>query len=341
MKLGLVAPPQLPESLVENAAEALQERLRNAWEVSVLREKDAPDATRGDGSPTIGPEESGMDEAFARLRRRREQEGWDLLVALTDLPLRDGPRVIVADANDEGDVVILSLPAVGGARRKPRLVSALAEIAEDAANDGTADLRIKGPVLRGHTRVVAGMVRANRPWRIVGKLVYMLSAAFATSAFALVTADIWTLSDALSPVNLIVLTALSVITMVGWLIFVHDLWEAPRRRGGVEQATLFNVVTALSLGLGVACLSVVLFLATLVGELVIIRSSVLEQSLKHGVGLHTYVVLAWMVSAMATVGGAIGSGLEQEIDIRAAAYSYHPEREDGEGNREQPIRTAS
>ena len=30
---------------------------------------------------------------------------------------------------------------------------------------------------------------------------------------------------------------------------------------------------------------------------------------------------------MATVGGALGSGLESEIDIREATYSHHPELE--------------
>jgi hypothetical protein len=28
---------------------------------------------------------------------------------------------------------------------------------------------------------------------------------------------------------------------------------------------------------------------------------------------------------MATIGGAIGSGLEDEATVRAAAYGYHPE----------------
>jgi hypothetical protein len=44
----------------------------------------------------------------------------------------------------------------------------------------------------------------------------------------------------------------------------------------------------------------------------------------HPVGLRDYLTLAWIISSMATVGGAIRSGLEDEEDVRAAAYGYHP-----------------
>jgi hypothetical protein len=222
---------------------------------------------------------------------------------------------------------VLSIPALGVFRRPKRAVENLVQIAKGFESGSVDDLQIRGPALIGHARVVLGMVRSNRPWRIVGKLTYMLSAALATAAFTVITSDVWMLSDALSTVNLVVLSIVAIVLMVGWLIFIHGLWEKPKGRGGIEQAALFNVVTAVSLALGVACLSAVLFLATLAGEALILQSSVLEEQLQHGVGTADYLALAWMVSAMATVGGALGSGLEHEIDIRLAAYSYHPERD--------------
>ena len=38
-----------------------------------------------------------------------------------------------------------------------------------------------------------------------------------------------------------------------------------------------------------------------------------------------YLTLAWIISSLAIVGDAIGSGLEDEDTVRAAAYGYHPE----------------
>jgi hypothetical protein len=50
----------------------------------------------------------------------------------------------------------------------------------------------------------------------------------------------------------------------------------------------------------------------------------LGQTLGRPVGPGDYLTLAWIISSMATVGGTIGSG-EDEDTVRAAAYGYHPE----------------
>jgi hypothetical protein len=51
---------------------------------------------------------------------------------------------------------------------------------------------------------------------------------------------------------------------------------------------------------------------------------VLSQNVGRPVGPADYAVLAWIITSLAMVGGAIGSGLEDEDNVRAAAYGYHP-----------------
>jgi hypothetical protein len=70
---------------------------------------------------------------------------------------------------------------------------------------------------------------------------------------------------------------------------------------------------------------VVLFVGTVLAAALLIDTSVLEQTLQRPVDVTDYLTLAWIISSLATVGGAIGSGLEDEDTVRAAAYGYHPE----------------
>jgi hypothetical protein len=47
---------------------------------------------------------------------------------------------------------------------------------------------------------------------------------------------------------------------------------------------------------------------------------VFAQTLGHPVSLADYLSLAWLVASIATVGGALGSGLEDDDGVKAAAY---------------------
>ena len=201
-------------------------------------------------------------------------------------------------------------------------VAPIHRLVDDETDDG--EVGFVASRVTGRLRLVAGMVRANRPGRALLGLSKLLVGAFGTAAFSLATNSIWQMGDALDGLRLTVIMLLSVVALVGWLVFTHHLWEKPSPDTPAELARLFNLGTVITLGLAAAVSYAVLFVGTLGVAALLIDASVLEQSLGHPVGLRDYLTLAWIISSMATVGGAIGSGLEDEEHVRAAAYGYHP-----------------
>ena len=109
--LGLVAPSGVARELADQIAAELPGELGGRlgdvnWQVRVA------DAERADMAATT--------EALKRsVRTRMQGEGWDLAVALTDLPLRANRRPVTAHASAMYRVGLLSVPALG-ARSVPR-----------------------------------------------------------------------------------------------------------------------------------------------------------------------------------------------------------------------------
>jgi hypothetical protein len=56
-----------------------------------------------------------------------------------------------------------------------------------------------------------------------------------------------------------------------------------------------------------------------------VPAHLLEENIGHAVRVGDYMKLVWLVSALATLGGALGAGLESDEAVRAAAYTYRPE----------------
>jgi hypothetical protein len=363
IRLGLVAAPGLPAELGEHLAAELPELLADHvsgdvdWSVPVVTDPRAADPDSGG----IGM----IDTA----RRRLLSEDWDFAVLLTDLPLRIGRRPVVADVSSTHGVALVSLPALGavqlrrrardavirmvdglmaesletheggaqGTDRRRRVGRRLVDLARsqprEVAGDDDEDVRFVVSVVRGNLRLLAGMVRANRPWRLAAHLWRALAAAIAAAVFALSTSDIWRMADALSPLALAALGVASMVAIVVFLIASHGLWETAQDCRAREQVVLFNAATTLTLAFGVLVLYLVLFAVTLLAARVAIHPDVLSQSIGHRAGWGEYAALAWMASSLATVGGALGAGLETDEAVREAAYGYRPERETVRGSR--------
>ncbi|SDZ10306.1 hypothetical protein SAMN05660209_04675 [Geodermatophilus africanus] len=282
---------------------------------------------------------------------------WDLVVVLTDLPLAVARRPVVAHASPMHGVAVLSVPALGSlaVRRRlrdavPRLIGALlGEVGDDGA-DGRTDaarwrrissrlrelgsevegevpsFRFTTRVFTGHLRLLFGMVRANRPWQLAARLSRALTAAAAAGVFALVTPDIWSLAGAFRWQRLAVVSVVSVLAIAMTLIVGARLWERASDPRARQQVVLFNIATTATVVIGVAAFYAALFVLSLLGGLLLVVPSVLADAISHPVTFGDYVEVAWLTSSLATVGGALGAGLESDEAVRRAAYTYRTSR---------------
>jgi hypothetical protein len=347
--VGLVAtPPDHPARITAQLTAELADRLAERVDADVrwtVREGWGEVAPRRDG---------GVEALLDDLASRRAGDRWDLAVCLTDLPLHTDRMPLVAQSSAQRRVAMVSLPALGLRQLRavraavPDLVGRLLTDASDErvppARWAPAEMAGRVPAIHrvigegdagelsyvasrliGRVRLLAGMVRANRPGRALLGLSKLLVGAFGTVALALNNSTVWKVADALGGLRLSMIMALALTALVAWLIVAHDLWEKPDRQTPAELARMFNLGTILTLTLATTLSYVVLFAGTVLAGALLIDTSVLQQTLQRPVDSTDYLTLAWLISSLATVGGAIGSGLEDEETVRAAAYGYHPE----------------
>jgi hypothetical protein len=127
----------------------------------------------------------------------------------------------------------------------------------------------------------------------------------------------------LSVLRLVIAMVGSVALMIGWLIVDAHLWHRSTEvsREAKQKARLYNASTVITVGIGVLVCYGGLFLINLVWALFIINARVFTSMTQTPLHATKYVTLSWLVASVATVGGALGSGLESDEAIRAAAYS--------------------
>jgi hypothetical protein len=318
INVGLVADPASPTEIARRmrGIDPPGGGDRGTWSVEVVSEPF-----------TTGSED--VATAVARLREQAHQHDWDLVIGLTELPLRDDDgRYLLVETDRQRRAAVLSLPALGGLRVHARTRAALRALVSGMADSTSQDEhRVSLPRRSGRWRLLLGMVLANRPWLLVPGLKSALVAALATGAIATINSTVWLLAGSLSWWRLVVATVASVALVVAWLVIDGELWDRPDDDSAEakERSRLYNTSTLLTLTTGVFICYLALYVVNLGWALFVLNPAVMGGYLHASLGYGDVFVLAWFVASAATVGGALGSGLESDEAIRAAAYSKREE----------------
>jgi len=317
--VGLVADPAKPTKLARQMSdlEPPDGGSHDEWDIEVVSEPF-----------TVGCETP--DTALERLTDQAREHHWDLVVGLTELPLRDDDgRYLLVEADPQERTAVLSLPALGGVRMHARAREAVRELVSGLADDDASqdNHRVPLPLRTGRLRLFLGMVLANRPWLLVPGLKSALVAALTTGAIATINSTVWLLAGSLSTWRLVVAMIVSIALVVGWLVIDGELWDRPDDDSSHarERSRLYNTSTLLTLITGVVICYLALYVLNLLWALFVLDPAVMGSYLRMSIGYGDLFVLAWFVASAATVGGALGSGLESDEAIRAAAYSKREE----------------
>ena len=183
------------------------------------------------------------------------------------------------------------------------------------------------PERTSRLRLLVGVVIANRPWRLVLGMRSALAAVMATSAYLVITSTIWQLASSLSMTKLAVTMAAAVLMMVAWIIGAHHLW---RRRDELSEGWdpfLWNASTVLTLLIGVVTMAVAVFAFNIVVTVFFLEPPVYSSDAATWPGFVDHVRLAWLATGFATVAGAVGSGLDSDAAVEAAAYDSEQRQE--------------
>jgi hypothetical protein len=355
--LGVVVAPGLARDITAKIAAELAADLRAAYTDVDWRTELEVDRLVVPPVPTT--------EILDAARRRLLEANWDLGVVVTDLPLRVGRRPVSRQVSPTHGIAVVSLPALGALHLAPRLRRALLELVGELIGDSDGQRGDSGPlarvrrewgrgvlqelatdtedrrgplrvlfvpaVLSSHLRLLVGMVRANRPWRLAARLYRALVAAVVAGAYGVVTSDIWRISATMGSTRLALVSIASISFTTGAVIVAHDLWERAPDRRLRDQVILFNFATAATVLIGIVTLYGALFLLIFAAAELLLTPDALGSGLGHAVGAGDYATLAWFTASLATVGGALGAGLESDEAVREAAYAASAS-DSGEGD---------
>jgi len=345
--LGLVPSPEHCQRIAEKIRDSLPDVLNEGIDDSVVWEVPVT-------ADSLSGSNVHISDLLDDVHQRLQANNWDYAICLTDLPIRRDDRIVVAVSDIERRIGLISVSPLGIWRLSSRvrwmIVRIMADLIRDASqpgdhlqatakdasslpsflteriNDGDtgtgADKRYMAPPMLGYLRLLAGMVYANRPWSLFPGFKTTIAAAFATGGYGLIFSTLWEMGDTYGPGRLIFLSVASISLLISWIILAHRLWDTPSYTPSRYLATLYNSTTVITIAIGAIFAYTVIFVLLLFAAGVFIPVSMLESTIERPATLIDYVNIAWVTASVATIGGAIGSSMEDSTTVQNATFGW-------------------
>ncbi|MFC7375081.1 hypothetical protein ACFQS2_10975 [Brachybacterium sp. GCM10030267] len=342
--LGLCADPGVPERVAASIADDLTGQLFRKtglrWRVEVSEE-----------ALPLAPD--GTIQLLEHAPRLLAEHGWESFVYLTDLPRYLDDHPVLLQVSTDARAALISLPPLGAVRVAPRIRELLITLVGAASSAASPDApaieaavsRVKVEqrpssdendlmitMLTGRFRAVrmlAGMLRSNRPGRLLPAMTGSFTVAVASGAFGVFYGTLASVADPLSSLRLLLVSVLVIGALTSWLIVSNNLWNREPQQSDIWQTRLDNISTIITVGVSVVLMYLILFAVMLALSLALIDAGYLRGELMHPIGLGDYIDLAWLTASLGTLAGALGSNFDNEDAVRLATYSqrYHERRE--------------
>src|SRR4051794_30974175 len=268
LQVGLVADPAKPTQIARRFSDLHPPNGEDQrdWDIEVVSEPF-----------TVACED--VDTALSRLTDRAGEHQWDVVVGVTELPLRDGDgRYLLIKTDPQHQTAVLSLPALGGLRMHKRSSHALRELVSGIGDHTSqSGRRVPLPRRSGRWRLLLGMVLANRPWLLVPGLKSALVAALTTGAIATINSTVWLLAGSLSWWRLVIAMIASIALVVGWLVIDGQLGARPDAGSAQarERSRLYNASPLVPLTAGAILCYIALYVLNLVWALFVLDPAVM------------------------------------------------------------------
>ncbi|MCD8845236.1 5,10-methylene-tetrahydrofolate dehydrogenase [Staphylococcus gallinarum] len=301
----------------------------------------------------------------------KEKHNFSYVISLTDLPILASGKVVITDINKKNKMLLISVPALGCFLSKMFIKEAIilaikevrginyntahsfknmsckkwicfkllykTELYIKETNNRHIRYLIKSSFL-GKLQLILGMTLLNNPFNMMRSLTSSLALSFTTGAFGMIFTTMWQLSYMFSEFRLFILTVVSILGMIIWVILAHELWEPVSNRKDKYYSKLYNLTTLTTLLFSVLNYYIALFSMFLFASIIIIPPSFLGQTLglQNDTNLFQYIEIAWFATSIATVAGAIGVGLTNDQLVKESTYGYRQKNRYNEINQDNP-----